>query len=98
MTDHPMSLEFDWASNAYRARLGDALMSIEHSFETLAAARHALRLVGLRLGAKTDPRTWRIELLELGLPEGDIVSSAALSDFCAPLSIGFNRVFGRGKP
>jgi len=34
---------------------------IDHSFETLAAARHALRLVGLRIGAKTDARTWRIE-------------------------------------
>jgi hypothetical protein len=24
--DHPMFLEYDWTSNAYRARLGDALM------------------------------------------------------------------------
>jgi hypothetical protein len=62
MTDHPMFLEYDWPSNTYRARLGDA--SIKHSFETLAEARHALRLVGLRLGAKTDARTWRIELME----------------------------------
>jgi hypothetical protein len=64
MTDHPMFLEYDWTSNTYRARLGDALMSIEHSFGTLAAARHALRLVGLRIGAKTDRRTWRIEFME----------------------------------
>jgi hypothetical protein len=64
MTDHPMSLEFDWASNAYRARLGDALMSIEHSFGTLAAARHGLHLIGLRIGAKIDGRTWRVEFTE----------------------------------
>jgi hypothetical protein len=45
MTDHPMSLEY--TANAYRSQLGGAFTSIEHSFETLAAARHALRLVGL---------------------------------------------------
>jgi hypothetical protein len=60
-----MFLEYDWASDTYRSRLGDAFTSIEHSFETLASARHPLRLVGLRLGTKTDPRTWRIELMEL---------------------------------
>jgi hypothetical protein len=64
MTDHQMFLEFDWTSNTYRARLGDASRSIKHAFETLAAARHALRLVGLRVGAKTNPRTWRIEFTE----------------------------------
>jgi hypothetical protein len=58
-----MFLEYDWISNTYRARLGDAL-TVAHSFETLAEARHALRLVGLRLGAKTDGRTWRIEFME----------------------------------
>jgi hypothetical protein len=104
----PNVLEFDWTSNAYRSHVGD----VEHSFDTLAAARHALRLVGLRVGTKTNPRTWRIELMELAPPEGDIVSAAAtrspnpgevtrenantLSDFCVPLSIGFNNVFGRG--
>jgi hypothetical protein len=64
MTDHPMFLEFDWTSNTYRSHLGGAFTSIEHSFETLAAARHALRLIGLRLGAKTDGRTWRVEFME----------------------------------
>jgi hypothetical protein len=62
MTDHPMSLEYDWTSNAYRSHLGGAL--IDHSFETLAAARHALRLVGLRIVAKSDVCTWRIEFTE----------------------------------
>jgi hypothetical protein len=64
MTHHPMFLKFDWTSNAYCARLGDASMPITHSFETLADARHDLRLIGLRLGAKTNGRTWRIEFRE----------------------------------
>jgi hypothetical protein len=64
MTDHPMFLEYYWTSDAYRARFGDASMSSKHSFETLGAARLALRRVGLRLGAKTDPRTWRVEFIE----------------------------------
>jgi hypothetical protein len=51
---------------AYRSHFGD----VEHSFESLAAASHALRLVGLRLGAEIDARTWRIEFMEpLALPD-----------------------------
>jgi len=64
MTDHPMFLEYDWTSNLYRSHLAGAFMSIEHSFETLAGARHALRLVGLRIGDKIDACTWRIEFTE----------------------------------
>jgi hypothetical protein len=64
MTDHPMFLEYDWTSNTYRSHLAGALTSIEHSFETLAGARHALRLVGLRIEAKIDVCTWRIEFAE----------------------------------
>jgi hypothetical protein len=64
MTDHPMFLEFDWTSNTYRSHLGDASTANPHAFETLAAARHALHLIGLRLGAKTDARTWRVEFME----------------------------------
>jgi hypothetical protein len=62
--DHRMSVEYDWTSNTYRSRLGDALTSTAHSFETLAAARHGLHLIGLRIGAKTDGHTWRIEFME----------------------------------
>jgi len=54
----PMVLEYDWESNAYCSRSDDPFPMIKQSFETLADARLALRLVGLRLGAKTDPRTW----------------------------------------
>jgi hypothetical protein len=64
MTDHPMFLEYDWTSNTYHSHLGGAFTLIEHSFETLAASRHALHLIGLRIGDKTGPRTWRIEFME----------------------------------
>ena len=64
MTDHPMFLEYDRTSDTYRARLGDAGTSIAHSFPTLADARHALRLVGLRIGARTDACLWRIDFME----------------------------------
>jgi hypothetical protein len=64
MTDHPMFLEYDGNSNTYRSHLCGAFTSSVYSFETLAVARHALRLVGLRIGAKTDARTWRIEFME----------------------------------
>jgi hypothetical protein len=62
-----MSLEYDWESNTYRLRLGEAFTSVDswRSVETLAAARHQLRLIGLRLGTKTGPRTWRVEVMEL---------------------------------
>jgi hypothetical protein len=64
MTDHPMFLEYDWTSNTYRSHLCGASTSVAHSFETLAASRHALHLIGLRIGDKTDERTWRIEFME----------------------------------
>jgi hypothetical protein len=64
MTDHPMFLEYDWTSNTYRSHLCGAFTSVAHSFETLAASRHALHLIGLRIGDKTDERTWRIEFME----------------------------------
>ena len=64
MTDHPMFLEYDWTSNTYRSHLCGAGTSVAHSFETLAASRHALHLIGLRIGDKTDERTWRIEFME----------------------------------
>jgi hypothetical protein len=62
--DHPMSLEYDWTSNTYCSHLDDAFTANPHAFETLAAARHALHLIGLRIGAKTDGHTWRVEFME----------------------------------
>jgi hypothetical protein len=61
MTDHSMFLEYDGISNTFRSHLCGAFTSITHSFPTLEAARHALRLVGLRIGAKTDAGLWRLE-------------------------------------
>jgi hypothetical protein len=72
MTCRPMCLEFDWTSNTYRSHLGG---EFEHAFETLAAARRDLRVIGLRIGTKTDPRTWRIEFLE---PVAERADSARL--------------------
>jgi hypothetical protein len=57
-----MFLEFDGASNTFRSHLGGTFSS--HSFDTLAAARHDLHLIGLRIGAKTGVDTWRIEFME----------------------------------
>jgi hypothetical protein len=64
MTNHPMFLDYDGASNMFRSHLGGADTSIAHSFPTLADARHDLRLIGLRLGAKTDACLWRLEFME----------------------------------
>jgi hypothetical protein len=72
MTDHPMSLEYDETSNTFRSHLGG---EFEHSFETLAAARRDLRLIGLRLGAKIDLSTWRVEFIE---PVAERADSALL--------------------
>jgi hypothetical protein len=44
-----MFLEYDWTSNTYLSHLGGASSSVAHSFETLAASRHALHLIGLRI-------------------------------------------------
>jgi len=56
-------LEFNWTANAYQPRFGDSFIDVrgERSFFTLADAKHALECAGLKLGDKTDSRTWRIE-------------------------------------
>jgi hypothetical protein len=59
-----MFLEYDWTSDTYRSRLSDAFTAVAHSFPMLAAARHDLRLIGLRIGAKTEVCTWRLEFME----------------------------------
>jgi hypothetical protein len=59
-----MFLEYDWTFNVYRPRLGDTFTDVrsERSWESLAAAKWALKLCGLKLGRKTDSRTWAIEV------------------------------------
>jgi hypothetical protein len=59
-----MFLEYDETSGTFRSHLCGAFTAVAHSFETLAAARHGLRLVGLRIGAQTDEGLWRIEFME----------------------------------
>jgi hypothetical protein len=57
-----MFLEYDWAFNVYRPRFGDTFIDVrgERSWESLNAAKSALNLCGLKLGRKTDSRTWEI--------------------------------------
>ena len=58
-----MFLEFDWTFSVYRARFGRVWTDIrgQRSFPTLQDAKAALDASGLRLGRKTDTRTWEIE-------------------------------------
>jgi hypothetical protein len=59
-----MYLEYNWTACCYQPRFGDTFTSINgwRSFETLEQARTELALAGLKLGRKTDSRTWRIEV------------------------------------
>lgn len=61
-----MFLEYDWTSNCYRPRLGNVFIAVreERSWPTLSEARAALANAGLRLGKKTDSRSWAIELTD----------------------------------
>lgn len=61
-----MHLEYDWTFNVYRPRFMGTFIDIggERSFETIEHARLALLSRGLKLGKKTDTRTWEIVLNE----------------------------------
>jgi hypothetical protein len=58
-----MFIEYDWTFNVYRPRFGQSFIAFrgERSFPTLADARAALKSAGLKLGRKTDTRTWSVE-------------------------------------
>ena len=58
-----MYLEFDWTFNVDRPRLGDVFTGVNgwRSFGDMTTAKAELALVGLRVGKKTDRRTWKIE-------------------------------------
>lgn len=62
-----MYLEHDWAFDCYRPRFGSTFIDVrgERSWESLADARWALQCAGLKLGKKTDSRTWEIETAEV---------------------------------
>lgn len=57
-----MYLEYDWMCGVYRPRLGRVFTSVNGwaSFPSFESAKYELGLVGLRLGRKTDSRTWAI--------------------------------------
>lgn len=60
-----MFLEYDWTFSVYRPRLGASTFTDilgARSFESRDDAKAALAAAGLKLGKKTDSRTWAIEL------------------------------------
>ena len=61
-----MYLEYDWTFNVYRPRFGASFTDVrgERSWESMSAAKWALKLCGLKVGRKTDSRTWEIIAIE----------------------------------
>lgn len=60
-----MYLEYDWTFGVYRPRFRGVFTEINgyHFFQDMEEAKWVLRLRGLRVGKKTDSRSWRIEIL-----------------------------------
>jgi hypothetical protein len=58
-----MYLEYDWTFNVYRPRFGDVFIAVNglRSYETMADAKAELAIAKLKVGKKTDSRTWKIE-------------------------------------
>lgn len=61
-----MFLEYDPAFLVYRPRFGQVFTDVRgwRSFASLQEARDVLSSCGLRLGRKTDSRTWEIIAVE----------------------------------
>jgi hypothetical protein len=59
-----MYLEYNWTAGVYIFRVGDVPTDVRgyRSAESLEEARWILSTAGLKLGKKTDSRTWAIEL------------------------------------
>jgi hypothetical protein len=57
-----MFLEFNWTANVYQPRFGYTFTDVRgwRSFDSLEEARYVLSTCGMRLGRKTDSRTWEI--------------------------------------
>lgn len=57
-----MYLEYDWTFDCYRPRFGRSWIDVrgERSWPTLQDAKLALSSAKLKLGRKTDTRTWEI--------------------------------------
>lgn len=58
-----MYLEYDWTFNVYRFRFGDTFTSVLdiRSCGSMAEAKDLLQQAKLKVGRKTDSRTWKIE-------------------------------------
>jgi hypothetical protein len=56
-------LEYDWTYGVWRPRVGDVFISVNgfHSYESREHAKAELNKAGLRVGRRTDTRTWKIE-------------------------------------
>lgn len=57
-----MYLEFDWTFNVYRPRFGKTFTDIRgiRSYDHFEEVKAHLAQCGLKLGRKTDSRTWEI--------------------------------------
>ncbi len=57
-------LEYDWTYNVYRPRFGKSFISVDghRYFDSLEQAKQVLARRKLRLGRKTDTRTWAVEI------------------------------------
>jgi hypothetical protein len=58
-----MYLEYDWTFSVLRPRFGRVFTDIGgfRSFESLKEAKEVLKRYGMRVGKKTDTRTWEIK-------------------------------------
>jgi hypothetical protein len=57
-----MFLEYNWTAQVYQPRFGDSFTSVNgfRSFESIEEAKQVLGWCRLKLGKKTDSRTWEI--------------------------------------
>jgi hypothetical protein len=60
--DTNMYMEYDWAFGCYRFRFGDRFIDVRdyRSASSKEEAEWILSTAGLKLGRKTDSRTWAI--------------------------------------
>ena len=58
-----MFLEYDWTFNCFRPRFGNTFIAVrgERSWPSMAEAKAALADAKLKVGHKTDSRTWAID-------------------------------------
>ena len=58
-----MYLEYDWTFDVYRPRFRGGFIDVRgfRSFKSMKEAKDVLASAGLKVGKKTDTRTWMIE-------------------------------------